>query len=197
MDTKFKVVSLNCRGLNNPIKAKRISTMTHKLRPHILMLQETHLRRPGNSVLKSAWWAQQLHAPGSSKARGVAILLSKSSFFRLIDTVVDPQGRFLFVKGYLADHKITLANVYVPNVGQLDFLQCVLKQLEAFKEGDMVLGGDFNLILDATKDKSRFKSGKMNTKKAKATTGCDILLKGASKFALLLENHELIDIWRM
>lgn len=82
MATKFKVILWNCRGLNNPIKAKQVSSLVLKLRPSILMLQETHLKRSDHPVLKSNWWSLQLQAPGSSKARGVAILFAKSFFFK-------------------------------------------------------------------------------------------------------------------
>lgn len=155
MDAEIKTVSLNCRGWNNPIKAKRITSLTLKLRPSILLLQETHLKQTDGPILKSKCWSQQLLAPGSSKARGVAILIAKNCSFQVEALLVDPQGRFLFVKGLLADQKITVANVYVPNVGQLEFLLTILEKLEEFKEGDLILGGDFNLIVDISKDKSR------------------------------------------
>lgn len=191
MAAKYKVISLNCRGLNNPIKAKRISALATKLRPSILMLQETHIKRTDRPVLKSNWWSLQLQAPGSSKARGVAILFAKSIMFRVVSTLGDPQGRFLFVKGYLADTMVTLANLYVPNSGQLEFIQDVLGNLDDFKEGDLLMGGDFNLILDGMKDKSRFNPKKKTNGKP------NILPPFSSKFASVLETYNLVDIWRL
>lgn len=155
MDAKIKIVSLNYRGLNNAIKVKHIASLTLKLWPSILLLQETHLKQSDGIILKSKWWSQQLLAPGSSKARGVAILISKNCSFQVDNLLIDPQGRFLFAKGLLSGQKVTVANVYVPNMGQLEFLQIILEKLDKFKEGDLILGGDFNLIVDICKDKSR------------------------------------------
>lgn len=73
MATKIKVLLLNCHCLNNPIKAKHISSIVLKLCPNILMLQETHLSSSMHTVFKSSWWSLQLQSTGSSKARGVAV----------------------------------------------------------------------------------------------------------------------------
>lgn len=106
--------------------------------------------------------------------------------------MVDPHGRFLFVKGCLADNKVT--NVYVPNSGQIEFIQNTLEKLESFKEGDLLLGGDFNLIMDGMKDRSRFATQKP-PKKIQATL--NILPPVISKFASLMESYNLVDIWRV
>lgn len=93
----------------------------------------------------------------------------------------------MFVKGFSANYKITLANIYVPNMGQIELIQSILEKLENFKDGELLLGGDFNLILDATKDKSHFNPQKINKTKAKA--GNYISSNGASKLSSLLESY--------
>lgn len=105
------------------------------------------------------------------------------------DSIIDPQGRFLFVKGYLADTKLTLATLYAPNTGQLDFIQTTLEKLDTFKEGELIVGGDFNLIIDAFKDRSKFDNLKshINTEHPNVD----------SNFSSLLEAYNLIDVWRL
>ena len=48
---------------------------------------------------------------------------------------------------------LTLANIYVPNEDNPTFFKNVLNQLISFECGEIVLGGDYNLILEVEKDK--------------------------------------------
>lgn len=136
MNSPIKICLLNCCGLNKAIKEKRISSLVLKQRPNTLMLQETILKHPDCPVFKSNWWSSQIQSPGTLKSQGVAILLSKHTLFHMEDSLIDLLGRFLFVKGYLFDTKITIATLYVPNDGQLKFIQSILENLSAFKEGE-------------------------------------------------------------
>lgn len=60
----------------------------------------------------------------------------------------EEEGRKIFIKGLLEGKKVTLANVYLPNVGQVGFLQVTLEKLSEFAEGSIILGGDFNFVLN-------------------------------------------------
>lgn len=74
-------------------------------------------------------------------------LSSYRIFFRLL-------GRFIFLKGKIAEALYTFANVYAPNANQLAFLDITLEQLTEFREGHMILGGDFNVSPDPLLDTS-------------------------------------------
>lgn len=74
--------------------------------------------------------------------------------FPLTDQVLDPEGRFIFLKGTWKNRTITLANIYCPNSGQVTFLKEVLLQLTLFQTALLILGGDFNLPLDPLLDTS-------------------------------------------
>lgn len=71
-DVKF--VSLNSKGLNNPIKRSRVLHYLRHLDAHIIYLQETHLRAIDSVRLKKSWVREIYHSSFSSKSRGVAIL---------------------------------------------------------------------------------------------------------------------------
>lgn len=73
----LKLLSYNCRRLNNPIKLKRVSNLLTKERPGVVFLQETHQKKILPRLLKSTWFDLHFQAPGSSKAREVAIVISK------------------------------------------------------------------------------------------------------------------------
>lgn len=84
MAARFKVLTFNCRGLGTPIKRRRVVTALLREHPDVVFLQETHIKSldPANPyVLKSQWFPHQNAAFGSSKARGVAILIGKNLLF--------------------------------------------------------------------------------------------------------------------
>lgn len=89
------------RGLNNVVKRWRMLTHVMKIKPDIIFVQETHLRDSKYPIFNSQWYTGQYAAPGISKTRGVAILITKSIHFVLKDSLIDPQGRYIFVKGHL------------------------------------------------------------------------------------------------
>lgn len=49
----------------------------------------------------------------TKKAKGVAIGMARDTQFTLRERLVDPEGRFLFLKGKLYNIECTLANICV------------------------------------------------------------------------------------
>lgn len=188
MGDQIKVISLNCKGLNNKIKASRIENSLFKLKPSILFLQETHIKKPDQKIFKSRWFDTQYQAPGNSKSRGVAILLSRTITFHFQDQQIDPNGRYLFIKGLINGEKYTLATLYAPNNAQELFIATTLTLLGKFKEGHVIVGGDFNNILNHQWDKTYKKDYKTGNLSKKPET---------SKLQHLIDQHDLKDIWRI
>ena len=48
---------------------------------------------------------------------------------------------------------LTLANIYAPNDDDPDFFHSFFDHLSNFKCDEVIIGGDFNLVLDIEKDK--------------------------------------------
>ena len=48
---------------------------------------------------------------------------------------------------------ITLVNVYAPNEDDPDFFKSLAEHIEDFQKDEIVIGGDFSLVLDIEKDK--------------------------------------------
>ncbi|CAH2315953.1 Hypothetical predicted protein [Pelobates cultripes] len=69
--------------------------------------------------------------------------------------MADPNGRYLFLKGTIADHTYTFACLYSHNRRQHIFINRTLTRLESFREGLLVVAGDLNLLLDPRMDTSR------------------------------------------
>ena len=94
---------------------------------------------------------------------------------------MDPNGRFVICDIETNSKLLTLANVYAPNEDDPDFFQAVFSHLSSFHCEEIIIGGDFNLVLDLIKDK---KAGLPRTHKN--------ALKVVQDFC---ESLDLSDIW--
>lgn len=164
------------------IKRKCVLSALVKLRPSIVFLQETHMSNTSFQYFKSHWFFHYYHSPGSSKSRGTAILISKLTQFSLDSS--DPSGRFVFLNGSLNNKPVTLANLYVPNQQQLDFIDQSLSTLQQFRTGDIILGGDFNHVIDLFLDKTPNLKNRIKS-------------PSYTKLKALLDKFDLVDIWRL
>lgn len=112
-----KIASLNVQGLNVPEKRSQILQSMHNIKADIMFLQETHFKANCVPKLSNPHFPAALHATNmESKAKGVSVLFSKNCPFQIADSLLDEEGRFLFIKGSLLGKHLTLANIYAPNV---------------------------------------------------------------------------------
>lgn len=81
---------------------------------------------------------------------------------------------------------MTLAVLYVPNTSEEQYLAEILNKLDAFKTGEIILGGDFNSIINHKLDRSQ------NTEE----TSRKIAPQESSKIAEMFTHYNLIDLWR-
>lgn len=77
MANPIKLVSWNVQGLNSKFKRASVFQYLKRVRPHVVLLQETHLDGSGILALRRPWIQRAFHATYSTYARGVSILISK------------------------------------------------------------------------------------------------------------------------
>lgn len=136
-----------------------------------------HMPRLTDSVFTRTFHATNDHA----RSKGVSILISKDAPFELTEQLTDPDGRFVFLKGTYGGAHLTLANAYFPNKSYLTFCKHIVKQLQGFTSGCLILGGDFNIPLNPLADTS--------------TSKTSIKYKVLKKMKSLLHSLQLIDSW--
>lgn len=68
--------------------------------------------------------------------------------------MADPESRYLFIKETLGNRKLTLANIYSPNAHEVTFMGQISDALLTFREGTLLLEGDFNVPLGPLLDTS-------------------------------------------
>lgn len=85
---------------------------------------------------------------------------------------MDPDGRYLFLRGKLNGAEYSLANIYGPNKNPIRYLTGAIVEFMECKKGRAIMVGDFNLCLEPRKDTTRVQETGMavkNTFKKKCT----------------------------
>lgn len=153
----IKFASFNVNGINRPCKRCTIFDKIRSLNAHIALIQETHSAEPSAHIWETEWGGKCLFNHGLPGSRGVAILFSRSFSPRIIKQDQDEQGRILVVDLEVGDEIYTVASLYAPTQDKpaqqagMDNLEALLDSMTA---DNIILGGDFNCILDPLLDRN-------------------------------------------
>lgn len=175
--------SWNVKGLNHPVKRGKVLSHLKSLNADIIFLQETHFKNDFHSKLRVRWIGQSFFSSFSSKARGTAILLKKGVPFKHRSTTTDKEGRFIIVAGEIFSMPITLLNIYGPNFDDPHFFQKVFSRVPDISQTNLIIGGDFNCVLDSYLDRS-------STQRAPPSKTRDFL-------NMYIKNSNIGDVWRL
>ena len=147
------------------------------------MLQEVHCSENTTDMWTCEWGYKTLFSCCSSNKAGVGILFNNNFNLSISKIFLDPNGRFIICDIEADGKPLTLANVYAPNNDDPDFFHVFFDVLSSFKCDEIIIGGDFNLVLDIEKDK----------KNGIARTHHNALKVVQNA----MENLELCDVWRI
>lgn len=150
----IQCVSLNVKGVNNPLKRQKILSYISHLKTDIAFLQETHLKADSINYLKRRWVGQLYHSKFDTKARGTAILIHKDITFQAEKVISDPNGRYVIVVGQLFSLPVILVNVYAPNFDDNNFFSKLFSAIPTHNNYHLLIGGDFNCCLSTLLDRS-------------------------------------------
>lgn len=90
-----KVITLNVKGLNNPIKRRAILSYLENAQADVCLLQETHLLSKDWHRMCSRAFPQQFFSSTREKKAGVAILIAKLCRGLVKEKVTEIRGRLL------------------------------------------------------------------------------------------------------
>lgn len=150
---QYRCLTLNVKCINYYIKRKRIINYLKQHRIDIAFLQETHLTDKEHVKLIQGGYNQVFYSSFTSRARGVAILISKKIPLQLTSTLKDKGGRYVIIQGSIYSQSITLVNIYAPNYDDPQFFHNIFFNLSS-SPCETFIGGDFNLALDPILDRS-------------------------------------------
>ena len=186
--SQFTLLSLNVRGIRDSVKRKNIFEWCKSKGGDIIFLQETYSTVDVEDRWKLDWAGPMFFSHGSNHSKGVLILISSHITMKTDKVVVDEDGRYVIFKGELMGAKLMLGNCYFPTRDkekmQGEFLERLNVRVSQLYNQDhqLLLGGDFNVIMDGSLDYM----GPKNITKNRFN----------ENFEKFLDTYSLEDIWR-
>ena len=111
------------------------------------------------------------------------MVLINNNFDQEVTKVVkDPNGNFIIMEIIVQKQKITLANIYGPNEDKPQFYNKLKQKIDEFENDNVIICGDWNLVLDPKVDTENYKS--INNPNARAVV------------VSFLDNMDYMDAWR-
>jgi exonuclease III len=180
MANDLTVISLNCRGLNDAGKRRDVFHYLREKSYNIYFLQDIHITDKMVSYVTSEWGYQAYFSPFRSNSRGVCILFQNNFEFKVERVIKADDGNSLIVIIQFKGEEFTLVNIYGPNSDEPVYFHTLKDKIKNFK--NIIMGGDFNLVLDAAKDYHNYRN--INHPNAREAVHA------------LSQELELCDIWR-
>ena len=117
------------------------------------MLQEVHCAERSFETWAAEWGYRAFFSGIASNKAGVVILFNNNFSVNVSRQICDKEGRYIIIN-------FEVGNIYAPNKENPIFFQNVREQMVMFRCEEIILGGDFNLVMEVTKDK---RGGKATT----------------------------------
>ena len=182
MDGSLSIVSINCQGLGDLRKRRDVFNYLRSKKHSIYFLQDTHFVEQQENFISAEWGYKCYFNSFSSNSRGVAILFNNNFEFQVLDTYKGENGNVIIIKIKLKGKSLLLVNVYGPNKDDPTFYEQLKEQIIKMNCSDIVMAGDFNLVLDPARDYDNYK--RVNNPNAQ------------EKMQDIINELELCDIWR-
>jgi exonuclease III len=178
----FKIASANVQGLGNFQKRKDVFQFLRQKKFSVYFLQDTHFVAKNEKQIRAEWGYECFFASYTSQSRGVAILFNNNFDFKVTKMVKDENGNYLIVVIKTMDREIALVNVYGPNNDNPQFYSTLQKKIEELGCSNIVIGGDWNLVLNPVLDYCNYRHNNN--------------VNAQEKVIELAGDLELVDVWR-
>ena len=172
---------MNVRGLQNENKLAELFAYLKKMNYDIIMLQETYSKSIIEEKWQKQWNGKIIFLHFNAKARGTVILFNPKLEVEIDKITCCKNGQYVIADCTVQHKNILLVNVYAPNQDSPEYFMEVFEKAALHKHSDIIMAGDFNLVLDTQKDAV---NRKCNNDKAN---------KMISAF---MREYMLIDVWR-
>jgi exonuclease III len=150
---KFKIATINARGLNNTKKRISLFQWIQDNDIDIVFIQETYCTKVFESKFKFHWDGDVYSSFTDSRhSRGTCILISKRlrRGIKVINIENDKEGRLIMLNVEYNDTLYTLVNMYCPSIvsDRVDFLTGTIDWVteKRSKGSNLIIGGDMNCI---------------------------------------------------
>ena len=143
----LSIVSINVNGLRNSMKRKTIFRLLKQKKFDFICLQETFILDSDKEVWEKEWGGKIMYSPGTRNSKGQVILQRKGSEFTTHDEKIS--DRIVTISFMANDRKTFIINAYAPTVSteKHTFFLTLDNHMKGL-DGDIILCGDFNCVLD-------------------------------------------------
>ena len=188
MTRPLLIESLNCNGLGDKRKRKRILNHFSKRNVDIVLLQETFTTPTTAAAYRAQWkslsWKHtSIWNPLCSRSCGVAILIGDATKTKIINYAQDDAGRILTIQFKYLNTTYQIQSIYAPTVPQSRPLFYNSLENYVFPDGQLIAGGDFNMVEDPHIDRAGGTPTSNHT-------------KGLTELNLFKTAFGLTDMWR-
>ena len=111
---QFKLLSLNVRGIRSFEKRECVFNWLLKQNADIFFLQETYSTKEIENQWRKQWRGELFFSHGTSRSKGVLVLVRENLDFKVKSTYTNDSGRFIFLDTLIQDSPFLLANIYAP-----------------------------------------------------------------------------------
>ena len=148
-NTKYlKIISSNVRGIKDTNKRGDMWLYLQKLQADIICLQETHLTENDTHTLKLEWNIEYIVSGKSSNSKGVAILLNNTFNNKIIETIIDTEGRYIILNLLINNLiPIQVVNIYGCNNDNHVWFNNLFDIVDNQTMDFVIMTGDWNTAL--------------------------------------------------
>ena len=172
MVEKLTISTLNVRSLADDKKRECIREWFMKNHKGVMFLQETHSCENTIAKWTREWNSKFYCSHGTTKSRGVAIIIPNNIEHSVENVFSDTFGRVIGIECKFGNEEYILINCYFPTKDkqqeQLATLNSLRDMLLPHADKSIILGGDFNVVLDPLLDKQGGTSASNQSKKIRA-----------------------------
>ena len=155
----LKILTLNCQGLGDMNKRRDVFKILKEKKLNVYFLQDTHFVTKDESMIKALWGYKAFFSSYKSNSRGVATLINNNCDLTLINEYKDDNGNYLILDVVIDNLPFLLVNIYGPNQDTPVFYTKILNMIQEYYSSQyMIIGGDFNLMLDKELDSMNYKN---------------------------------------
>jgi len=147
---KFKMISLNVRGVRDQTKRRSILTYLKEQKANFYFLQETYSDANDELIWQREWGGMILFSHETRHSKGVCILFDPTTNNKVEYFFSNNTGRIVLITTHLNGVKTSLCNIYAPNnqSEQLGFIQELNNGIiDKSEMTNIIIGGDWNCTL--------------------------------------------------
>ena len=181
MADKLRFVTFNARGLADNNKRKQVFMWLKNNKADVALIQECHSKKTTEFLWKNAVKGKIWFSHGDTSSRGVLIWIRDGIELKCLEVMRDQCGRYILVKFEFGKQIYLVANVYGPNKDDPEFFYEFFQKIHAMTHDHLIIGGDFNTVLDNDVDRS---------------VGSHCNAKSSEYLNMVKEALELVDPWR-